>query len=83
VKLVVACRCESGPGSCQEARLQAGGSVWKRVGSEPSVESPIRGATERSVAGAKPAVSLEIKGEPSGAVHGEGHGSGEDLEVQP
>ena len=44
VKLVVACRCESGPGSCQEARLQAGGSVWKRVGSEPSVKSPSRGS---------------------------------------
>jgi hypothetical protein len=35
-------------------------------------------ATERSVAEAKPAASLDIEGEPSRAVHGEGHGSGED-----
>src|SRR5579864_9622390 len=36
------------------------------------------GATERSAAQAKPAASLDIEGEPSRAVHGEGHGSGED-----
>ena len=56
--LVVACRCETGPGSCQEARSQAGGSVWKRVGSKPSVKSPLGGASERSVPReAKPAAS--------------------------
>ena len=32
----------------------------------------------RSVAEAKPAASLDIEGEPSRAVHGEGHGSGEE-----
>lgn len=44
--LVVASRCESGPGSCQEARSQAGGSAGKGVGSNPSVKSPAGGATE-------------------------------------
>src|SRR5207248_5326828 len=29
---------------------QAGGMVWKRAGSKPSVKSPSGGATERSVA---------------------------------
>lgn len=59
---------------------QAGGSVWKRVGSKPSVESPFGGAIERSVTRVKPAASLDIEGEPSRAAHGEGHGSGEDPE---
>jgi hypothetical protein len=45
---------------------------------KPSVESPVGEATERSVTRVKPAASLDIEGEPSRAVHGEGHGSGED-----
>jgi hypothetical protein len=78
LKLGVACGCESGPGSCQEAREQAGGPVWKRARSKPSVESPMGEANQRSVAVAKPAASLDIEEEPSQAVHGEGHGSGEE-----
>ena len=50
LKLVVACRCGSGPGSCQEARWQAGSVGGKRPASKPSVEALAGGATERSVA---------------------------------
>jgi len=38
-KLVVAGRCESGPGSCQEARWQAGGVGGKRPVSKLSARS--------------------------------------------
>ena len=43
-KLVVACLRESGPGSCQEARWQAGGRAGKRARSKPGVRSPCRGS---------------------------------------
>ena len=46
------------PGS-RLAAWSGNGSGW------PSVESPCGEATERSVAGAKPAASLDIEGEPS------------------
>jgi hypothetical protein len=39
-KLVVGCRCESGPGSCQEAGKRAGGSVWKRGRVEAQRQQP-------------------------------------------
>ena len=35
-KFVIACRWKSGPGSCQEARQQTGGSVRKRAGRSPA-----------------------------------------------
>ena len=47
--LVVVCRCESGPGSCQEARSQAGGSVGNRVGSKPGIKSPSRMTRRRKL----------------------------------
>src|SRR3954454_8589519 len=60
------------PGSRLAARSGNG------PGRSPASKAPLGGATERSVAQAKPAASLDIEGEPSRAAHGEGHGSGED-----
>ena len=47
-------------------------------GRSPASKAPLEEATERSVTRVKPAASLDIEGEPSRAVHSEGHGSGED-----
>src|SRR4029077_16720400 len=45
-------------------------------GRSPASKAPLGGA--RCVTRVNPAASLDIEGEPSRAVHGEGHGSGED-----
>src|SRR6476620_822614 len=62
------------PGSRLAARSGNGS------GRSPASKAPLGEATERSVTRVKPAASLDIEGEPSRAVHGEGHGSGEDPE---
>jgi hypothetical protein len=41
-QLVVACRCESGPGNCQEARCQTASVGVKRLELKRSVKSPSR-----------------------------------------
>src|SRR4029453_11108875 len=60
-------------------------AAWSenRPGQSPASQAPMGKATERSVARAKPAASLDIEREPSRAVHGEGHGRGEDTGERP
>src|SRR2546421_8267421 len=55
-------------------------AVWpgNGPGRSPASKATVVGATERSAVQAKPAASVDIEGEPSRVVHGEGHGSGED-----